>query len=223
MVNGLECKDSKIIEKEVFMFYSNLYSTRFSPNDSAFFFNQIESQIPTINNTFKETCEADLTIEELDAVAQKLAVNKAPGSDGLTANFYHFFWTDIRNLLFKAIVECIEKNDLTATMKQGLITLIPKPNKDKRVLDNLRPITLLNTDYKILSGCIAARMKKGLEQIIDETQSGFLSGRSIHNNIRLVLDLIDYSQMLSVQGYILFLDFYKAFDSVEHPDRKSVV
>lgn len=77
------------------------------------------------------------------------------------------------------------------SMKQGVITLIPKHSKDKRILDNLRPITLLNTDYKLLSGCIAARIKIGSSQLIDETQSAFLGGRSIHNNLRLVLDLID--------------------------------
>lgn len=101
-------------------------------------------------------------------------------------------------------------------MKQGLITLIPKSGKDKRILDNLRPITLLNIDYKILSGVIAARLKEGISSIITETQSGFLKGRLIHNNIRLVLDLLDYNQMVQERGFILFLDFYKAFDCVEH-------
>uniref|UniRef100_A0A9J8APK5 Reverse transcriptase domain-containing protein n=1 Tax=Cyprinus carpio carpio TaxID=630221 RepID=A0A9J8APK5_CYPCA len=98
-------------------------------------------------------------------------------------------------------------------MKQGLITFIPKAGKDRRILDNLRPITLLNTDYKILSGVIAARLKEGISSIISETQSGFLKGRLIHNNIRLVLDLLDYNQMVQERGFILFLDFYKAFDS----------
>lgn len=113
--------------------------------------------------------------------------------------------------------ECIEREELTATMKQGLITLIPKSGKDKRKLDNLRPITLLNTDFKVLSGAIAARLKKGVSSIISETQSGFLRGRSIQNNIRLVLDLLDYSYLVQGRGFVLFLDFYKAFDSVEHP------
>lgn len=146
----------------------------------------------------------------------RLSLNKSPGSDGLTAEFYRFFWKDIRLLLFKAIQECIERKELLTSMKQGLIILIPKQGNDKRLLDNLRPITLLNTDYKLLSGIIAARMKKGLSQIISETQSGFLGGRSIHNNIRLVLDLIDYSNIFVEKGFIVFLDFYKAFDSVEH-------
>lgn len=50
----------------------------------------------------------------------------------------------------------------------------PQIGKDKRLLDNLRPINLLNTDYKILSGAIATRLKKGISYIISDTQSGFL-------------------------------------------------
>lgn len=102
------------------------------------------------------------------------------------------------------------------TMKQGIIKLIPKPGKDKRILSNLRPITLLNTDYKILTTVLAARLKTGISKLISPTQSGFLKGRSIHNNIRLVLDLIDYNYLIKEDGFIFFLDFQKAFDSVEH-------
>lgn len=60
-------------------------------------------------------------------------------------------------------------------------------------------------------------MKYDLSQIINETQSGFLGGRSIHNNIRLGLDLVDCSDVFLENGFILFLDFYKAFDSAERP------
>lgn len=54
-------------------------------------------------------------------------------------------------------------------------------------------------------------------QISSETQSGFLKDRSIHNNIRQVLDLLDCKDFIEDNGFILFLDFYKAFDSAEHP------
>ena len=88
-----------------------------------------------------------------------------------------------------------------SSMTQGLITLIPKADKDKRILDNLRPITLLNTDYKLLSGVVATRLKGGMSIIIGETQSGFLKGGSIHNNIRLVLDLFEYSNIIHDSGF----------------------
>lgn len=98
-------------------------------------------------------------------------------------------------------------------MKQGVITVITKPGKDKRQLNYLRPIVLLNTDYKILSGAIAARPKNGIAEIMSETQSVFLKGRSVHN-IKLVLESLEYDDLFEEGGLILFLDFYKTFDRV---------
>ncbi len=87
-------------------------------------------------------------------------------------------------------------------MKQGLISLLPKPGKDKRLLDNLRPITLLNTDYTLFTMTLASRLKTGISQIISVTQSGFLKDRSIHNNIRFIFDLIEYSDLIEEDGFI---------------------
>lgn len=111
--------------------------------------------------------------------------------------------------------EISEFHILPTTMKQGIITLIPKPGKNPKLIDNLRPITLLNNDYKILTHIYANRLKTGISQIISETQSGFLKGRSIHNNIRLVLDLLDYNYLIEDDGFILFLDFLKASNMIE--------
>ncbi len=77
-----------------------------------------------------------------------------------------------------------------------------------------RPITLLTVDYKFLALVYANRLKTNLDSIISETQSVFLKGRRISNNIRLVLDLL---LILCTQIVLFFfLDFYKAFDTIEH-------
>lgn len=60
---------------------------------------------------------------------------------------------------------------------------------------------------------LAKRLKMVLDSIIEETQSGFMSGRYIMNN-RLVVDILDYQEMFEDNGLILFLDFYKAYDTV---------
>lgn len=88
--------------------------------------------------------------------------------------------------------------------------------KDASSLENGRLICLLNTDYKILASILANRIKKSLPHIISETQSGFLSKRHIANNVRLVLDILRYQEFISHNSFILFLDFYKAFDTLEH-------
>ncbi len=63
---------------------------------------------------------------------------------------------------------------LLTTVKQGIITLIPKPNKDKTFIDNLRPITLLHVDYKIFTHTLASRLKSGKDKIISDRHSGVL-------------------------------------------------
>lgn len=67
--------------------------------------------------------------------------------------------------------------ELSSTKKQGIITWEPKEGKSKFNIANWWPITLLNTVYKIGSGCIARRIKNTLNKIISSDQSGFISGR----------------------------------------------
>ncbi len=133
-----------------------------------------------------------------------------------SVEFYIHFWDLIKSPLFCMYKECIAQKEMTTSMKQGIISLIPKPEKDLLLIDNWRPITLLTIDYKILALVYANRLKFKLDQIIAETQSGFVKGRHISNNIRLVLDLLDYSEFVHSDTIILFLDFYKAFDTIEH-------
>lgn len=95
---------------------------------------------------------------------------------------------------------------------QGLITLILKPKKELLLIENWRPISLLDTDYKIIALVLAKRLKRVLNNIIDECPLGFINHRYISNNIRLIFDLLDYSDLVSTDSFILFLDYYKAFD-----------
>lgn len=109
--------------------------------------------------------------------------------------------------------ECIDRQEMTATMKQGLITLIPKPDKDHLLIENWGPISFLNIDYKISSQVYAKCVKNNLDEI-SENQNGFTAKRHISSNIRLILDLIDYSDYVNSNALLVFLDFYKAFDSI---------
>lgn len=106
-------------------------------------------------------------------------------------------------------------SSLSSTMKRGVITLIPKPSKDKLLLDNWRPITLLCNEYKLLAHIYSNRLDLGLSKIVDECQSAFVKGGNIHNHIRLILGLLDYRKFITTDSYVLFLDFFKAFDTIE--------
>ncbi|MGL4247629.1 MAG: hypothetical protein ACRCR5_02425 [Lactococcus garvieae] len=169
MINGAECTDPTLICKEIYQFYSDLYSSNFSPNESNNFFDKIINFIPHIGNDWRDCCDADLHIEELDSAVQNLKLNASPGPDGLTANFYKFFWNDIR-ILYNAFVESIEDGFFGPNVNQGLITLITKPDKDMRDMDNFCPITLLNNDYKIFTHIYVNRLKVGISNFINESQ-----------------------------------------------------
>ena len=76
------------------------------------------------------------------------------------------------------------------------------------------PITLLNVIYKIASGCIANRLKSVLPKLISSDQTGFISGRYIGENTRLINDIMDHVDKEYIPGLLLIVDFEKAFDSI---------
>ncbi len=133
----------------------------------------------------------------------------------MIGEFYKVFSTELSPLLLAVFQELVDTDELPTSAKQGIITLIRKPNKDKLDLDNSRAICSLNNDAKLFTLIFAKRLKTGLHKIVDEEQSGFKQGRHISNNVRLVLDLVDYSYLIPDDSFILFIDFYKAFDTVE--------
>ena len=94
-----------------------------------------------------------------------------------------------------------------------MITLVPKKNKPADLLKNWRPITLL----KIAAKSIANRIKKVLPKIINNDQTGFLKNRTIGVNIRLTDSIIKYASTKQIPGLLPFIDFEKAFDSIERP------
>lgn len=115
----------------------------------------------------------------------------------------------IAPFLLKVFIESLNNNVLPPSLSQGIISLIPKQNKDLLLIDNWRPISLLNCDYKILAHIFSRRIKQVLSSITDEAQSGFINNRHISNNIRLVLDILDYSNLTSDNSFLFSWTFIK--------------
>ena len=104
---------------------------------------------------------------------------------------------------------------LSNDQKLGVLNLIPKTQKDLRYLSNWRPVSLLQTDYKILTKTLALRLQKVLPKIISTDQVGYIPNRYIGENIRIIQDIMTYSQLNKILGYIALIDFQKAFNSIE--------
>ena len=144
-----------------------------------------------------------------------MALDKTSGTDGLPAEFYMVFWEDIEGYLLNALNGAYEKRCLSISERRGLITLLPKKNKPANLLKNWRPITLLNCNYKIAAKSIENRIKIFLPNVINNDQTSFLKNRFIGENIRLIESIINHTNMEQILGLLLFVDFEKAFDSIE--------
>ena len=140
--------------------------------------------------------------------------NKSPGIDGFTVEFFKVFWIDLKLFILNSLNEGFDKGKLSETQRKGLIICLPKGDKARQFLKNWRPITLLNVIYKLASACIANRLKTVLVSIISDTQTGFLPGRYIGENSRLVYDLLHYTEKCNNPGLLILVDFEKAFDSL---------
>ena len=129
--------------------------------------------------------------------------------------FYKFFWRDLGPFVYRSLFYGYESGLFSDFQYQSVITCIPKEGKDKRYIGNWRPISLLNTDIKIASAAIANRVKSVLPFIISDTQKGFIKGRFIGENTRLLYDLMHYLEYHNMSALFLLVDFEKAFDFVD--------
>ena len=140
---------------------------------------------------------------------------KTPGSDGIPAEFYKIFWNDISEHLVTSINHAYQNEQFSVTQRRGIIKLIPKKDAEPFLIKNWRPISLLNCDYKIAAKALANRLKKVLPKLVNSDQTGFMKGRFIGENIRLIDGVINFADAENIPGLLLFLDFEKAFDTVE--------
>ena len=216
----LENENFVTTDKEILSECETFYKTLYSSNngcqneraDKVFFKTQMEKKL---NQTEQDSCEGLLTKTECLEALKKMECNKTPGSDGLPAEFYKVFWNDIADLFLKSLNYANQTGQLSVTQRRGIIKLIPKKDAEPYLIKNWRPISLLNCDYKIAAKAIANRFKQVLPNLIDNDQTGFLKGRFIGENIRLIDSIIKYTAAKNIPGLLLFLDFEKAFDTVE--------
>ncbi|WZY73255.1 hypothetical protein YC2023_005495 [Brassica napus] len=140
--------------------------------------------------------------------------NKTCGPDGYSAEFFTASWQVIGPEVTDAILEFFKSGQLLKQWNATTLVLIPKkPNAS--VTADFRPISCLNTLYKVATKLLAKRLKDILPQVISKAQSAFLPGRLLAENVLLATDLVNgYNTAASTPRGMLKVDLRKAFDSV---------
>ena len=218
--NGNTTTDPELILGTQKEFYKQLYTSTKSNKSTQSEINitsefVTNNNIPALSEGDKQSCEGLVTVEECEKMLKTFQNNKTPGNDGLSKEFYSFFWKEIKELLVESFNYSFHAGELSTSQKQAIITLIDKKGKDRLHIKNWRPLSLLNVDYKIVSKVIANRMQNALPTLIHFNQSGFIKNRFIGDTIRTILDIIDYTDKYNKQGLLMMIDFEKAYDSVE--------
>lgn len=167
--------------------------------------------------------QPDGSVSAADAAAAlaSLPRGKSPGSDGLTYEFYSAFWPWVADWLVASFNQPFLDStqaspQLSATQRLGLVLLVYKAGgKPRAAVDSYRPITLLNCDLKIIAKVMVRRIGPALASVIDSTQTAFVPGRQIFDNVLSHLEEIDYLRQEQQPGVLAFLDFAQAYDRLD--------
>ena len=181
-------KTNSEILKECRIFYQTLFTKQENCVETQ---NEILNKLPTsMENEQNEYLTKLINKNELKQAIFPMQNDKSPGIDGIPVEFYKTFYKTLENDLIQLYnnILFLEKN-ITNTMKQAIITLIPKKG-DSNKLKYWRSISLLCIDYKILTKILANRLKHVLPNIISKEQTCSIPNRTILNNVFQIGDII---------------------------------
>lgn len=195
-------------------FYETLYLSECSvtPDSQKQFLDALV--FPSLTEESKNVLDVEIVADEISGAITSMEGGKAAGPDGLPIDIYKMFRGKLIIPLLNMYLESFEKGDLPPSLKSALITLLLKPGKTPTDCGSYRPISLLNTDTKILCKVLAKRLEHCLPNLIYNDQNGFIQGRQAFHNIRRVLNIV-HEKEGSQDIALLSLDAEKAFDRIE--------
>ena len=197
-------------------FYQKLYKNQNTCSDTQ---KQLLQQIkPKMSDTQNQNLTKQIQIIGIQQALQTMENGKSPGIDGNPVEFYKEFF-DLLKKDFQDIFNYVlfQQKTTPKTWKQEIISLIPKQTEKLNSLKYWRLISLLCTDYKILTKILSNRLKQILPDIISQEQNCSIPQRTIFNNLFLIRDLIKYQKEKKNKFYLLQIDQEKAFDKIDRP------
>jgi hypothetical protein len=159
----------------------------------------------------------DYSDEEIGTALFQIGPLKAPGPDGLLGRFFQRNWALLKEDVIPAVKEFFSTGVMPPGVNDTCIVLIPKvPHPE--TLKDFRPISLCNVIYKVVSKCIVNRLRPLLQDPISPSQSAFIPGRMITDNVLVAFECLhvinsNADERSSFCAYKL--DLSKAYDRVE--------
>ena len=193
------------------------YQTLFASSNPSDFDELIHVVQPRVTPVMNHVLTQEFTANEARQVLKQMYPLKVPGLDGMPPLFFQYFWPTIGDVVIKTVLDFLNAGISPPNFHDTHIMLVPKCKEPKRIID-CRPISLCNVVYKIASKSIANRLKKILPSIISYTQSAFVHGRLITDNILVAFETTNHISQKKVERIgemALKLHMTKAYDRVE--------
>jgi hypothetical protein len=159
--------------------------------------------------------ETTVSEAEVRSALKHSAPGKAPGMDGLPVELYRRFADVCAPLLARVYTAMGRLNRVPAGFTHGVIKVKHKGGVETCV-SNYRPLTLLNTDYRVLAKLLAHRLKHVQGPLVSQEQTTFLPGRHIGENV-LHVEMLPHTQKPDSTALVVFCDMAKAYDTISRP------
>jgi exonuclease III len=171
--------------------------------------------LPAVDATTAAQLGAEVVTEaEMLATLRKCSPHTAPGADGISMKLYKGFKTQFAPMLAAVFTAFGRLRKVPKRFLHSVITILHKQGS-RLETSNYRPISLTNTDYRLLARALARRLGEVLQSVIDPAQTAFLRGRHIGDNAMLLQFLPAWLHQQERTALVAFCDFRKAYDTVD--------
>ena len=222
-INGQVESDKSKIEAEVLKYFGALFNGHHDRNgdDTGLPFVPDFTDLPDfladvgkLSQASQNNLVKSLTYEQVNLVILKKGEkNKSPGLDGLPYEFYKTTWGIIGHDFVKVLQCQLDRVRLVESDHHGATRLTSKVEGIPAVWE-LRPITLLNCDYKILSKCFVGLMTPVMEEVICSGQLCSVEKKNILFGVSNIISSIDYVNAHKIVAFLATFDMFKAYDRV---------
>ena len=209
--DGNWCFDELLIKRHATEYFASLFEEEVMVRPGLV----CDISFPKLMEVHERVCSREVDEVEIKDALFSMGALKSPGPDGFNPLFFQHQWETVRDSVVHFVKQVFLHPERVREVNGTLIVLIPKKEHPESFRD-LRPISLCNVIYKLITKVVANRMKCFMAHVISPNQCSFVPGRLSSDNIIVAQEVIHSMRVMGgKKGYMAIkIDLEKAYDRV---------